>query len=127
FSRVATLGNSADVTPGELLDWLIDDPGTEVIGLYLEGPRDPLLIEALRRRGVDKPMVVLAGGLSRQGSAAAASHTGALAGDVRVWQAISASLGIAVVQTLEHFLASLAYLQRHREVRSDAPGGVVLV
>jgi acyl-CoA synthetase (NDP forming) len=107
------MGNSVDVTPGEMLEWLVDDPDTRVIGLYLEDPRDgAALVAALRRAQGKKPVVALVGGLSRQGGRAVASHTGSLAGDRRVWQAISASTGLTVVQTLEELLSSLAFLQR---------------
>ena len=114
FSKVVTIGNAIDVTPGELCNWLVDDDETEVIGLYVEDPRDgAALVRALRRARGRKPTVALIGGLSRQGGEAVASHTGSLAGDERVWQAIAASTGVRVVQTLEDLLGVLVMLQRH--------------
>lgn len=119
FAKLVSIGNAIDVTVGELLGWLLDDAETKVIGLYLEDQRNgAALVEALRRARGRKPVVVLAGGLSRQGGQAAASHTGALAGDERVWRAISASTGTTVVETLEEFLGVLTFLQRSVD---DAP------
>jgi len=114
FSKVVTIGNAIDVTPGELCNWLVDDKDTEVIGLYIEDPRDgAALVRALRRARGRKPAVALIGGLSRQGGEAVTSHTGSLAGDERVWHAIAESTGISVVRTLEDLLGALAMLQRH--------------
>jgi acyl-CoA synthetase (NDP forming) len=118
FSKLVTVGNTVDVTPGELCEWLADDPDTALIGLYVEDPRDGArLVRALQRaRALGKPVVVLVGGLSHQGGRAVASHTGALAGDRRVWQAVAAHTGCTVVATLEDLLGCLAYLQRHRDL-----------
>jgi acyl-CoA synthetase (NDP forming) len=111
FRAVVTIGNAVDVTPGELLAHFLGDPSTTVVGLYVEDPRDGrALVDALR--GSRKPVVALVGGLSGQGAAAVASHTGALASDRRIWDAVARATGLTVVDTLEGLLASLAYLQR---------------
>ena len=126
FSKVLSIGNAIDVTPGEVLDWLVDDPDTAVIGLYLEGAISAgRLVDALRRARGEKPVVLLVGGESTQGAVAVASHTGALAGEQRVWEAIARSTGAALVHTLEQFVATLAYLQRWWGV--GAGGSDVLV
>ncbi|HEX2316022.1 MAG TPA: acetate--CoA ligase family protein, partial [Thermomonospora sp.] len=96
FSKVATVGNSADVTPAELLRYLAEDPDTSAIGLYLEDPRDGrALFEALRRTG--RPVAALVGGRSGQGRRAAASHTGGMVSDARIWPALAAQTGITLV------------------------------
>ena len=104
-----------DVTPGEIVEHYVEDDETRVIGIYLEGGRDgERLVDALcAAREVHKPVVVLTGGLSAAGSAAAVSHTGALTGDRRVWQAISHATGCAVVERLEDFLGALLFAQRY--------------
>jgi acyl-CoA synthetase (NDP forming) len=132
FSKLVTVGNSIDVTPGELCEWLVNDADTGLIGLYVEDPRDGTRLVAALRRAADagKPCVVLAGGLSKQGGRAVASHTGSLAGDERVWRAISQHTGASVVSTLEDLLGSLAYLQRYRDVppavSGDEPSTLVI-
>jgi acyl-CoA synthetase (NDP forming) len=112
FAKVASIGNAVDVTAGELVEHLVADDATRVIGAYLEGGRDGArLLAALRAaRGV-KPVIVLTGGLSGQGAAAAISHTGALTGDRRAWDAIRAATGAAVVERLEDFLGALVFAQ----------------
>jgi acyl-CoA synthetase (NDP forming) len=105
FHSVTSIGNSADVTAAELLDFLVDQPEVSVVGLYLESlgaGREAL--EVLRRRQSSTPVVLLAGGRTRDGSRAATSHTGALSGNHRLWPAIARQAGIELVDTLEEFI-----------------------
>lgn len=128
FSKLVTVGNAIDVQPGELLEWLVDDPETAVLGLYLEAaPDGPRLVTTLRRAAGRKPVVLLVGGSSRQGARAVASHTGALAADTRIWDAIARATGAAVVSTLEEFLAVLAFHQRYATNAADADPSVLIV
>ena len=113
LSKLCTVGNSIDVTPGELLEWLVDDPDSAIIGMYLEDPRDGRrLTDALHATKGSKPVVMLVGGRTAQGRGAAVSHTGALVADHRIWDAISASAGVSIVGTIEELLSAVAYLQR---------------
>lgn len=113
YTKLCTVGNSIDVTPGELLEWLVDDPDTGIIGMYLEDPRDGRrLANALHRAKGHKPVVMLVGGRTDQGGGAAVSHTGALVVDHRIWDAIRASTGVSIAGTLEELLSAIAYLQR---------------
>ncbi|HEY8217994.1 MAG TPA: acetate--CoA ligase family protein [Acidimicrobiia bacterium] len=128
FSKVVTVGNAIDVMPGELLDHLVDDPATSVIGLYLEGARDGgRLVAALRRAAGRTPVVVLAAGASAQGERAVASHTGAMTGAREGWRAVRDSTGTAIVETLEDLLGVLAYLQRHVPIEPGTDAGVLVV
>jgi acyl-CoA synthetase (NDP forming) len=116
YSCVISAGNAVDVTIGELVDRLADQPSTTVVGLYVEGTADgERILGALRRLRGRVPVAALVGGLSRQGSRAVASHTGSLAGDRRVWEAVSRDTGATVVDDLDHFLGVLAHLDRYRE------------
>lgn len=128
FSGLVTIGNAVDVDAAELLGHFADDPATRVIGLYVEGTGGgERLAAALRRAaGRGKPAVALVGGRSRQGARAVASHTGALAGDARMWQALCADTGLTVVDSLEDFLAVLAMFQRYAEASRSAAGVLVV-
>ena len=105
FRALVTVGNAADVGPAELAEAFLDDPETGVLGFYLEDPRrGARLFEALRARRGSKPVVALVGGTTAQGERAARSHTGALAGDARAWQALAAQTGLVLTETLDEFL-----------------------
>jgi acyl-CoA synthetase (NDP forming) len=115
FSKVLSIGNAIDVTPGEIVEHYAVDHATRVIGAYVEGGSDGerLVAAFCAARDAHKPVVVLTGGLSEQGSAAAVSHTGALTGDRRVWDAIQRATGCAVVERLEDFVGALVFAQRY--------------
>jgi len=77
------IGNKADIDECDVLPYLLSDPETDVVALYLESvPRGRLLLEILRDS--EKPLVVLKGGKSKLGARAAISHTASLAGDARL-------------------------------------------
>ncbi|MGW4966792.1 acetate--CoA ligase family protein [Nonomuraea sp. NPDC004186] len=126
FSRVVTVGNSADVTPAELLRWLARDEETRAVGLYLEDPRDGReLFEALR--AAELPVVLLVGGRSGQGQEAAASHTGGMVSDRRVWEAVAEQAGAVLVAGQDDLIGVLAYFQAHGSRSGAASGGVLVV
>ena len=112
FSGLVTVGNCADVTPSDLLEFYLADPQTRVIGLYIESAQDGRrLFEILRAAHARKPVVMLKGGRTRQGLAAAVSHTGSLAGDDRAWVALSRQTGCVLVDTLDEFVDALLAFQ----------------
>jgi acyl-CoA synthetase (NDP forming) len=112
FSALVTVGNCADVTPTEFVEYYFADEQTHVIGLYLETAKDGRrLFELLREKKACKPVVILKGGRTQQGLAAAASHTGSLAGDDRVWVALSRQTGCVMVDTLDQFVDTLLLFQ----------------
>ena len=112
FSGLVTVGNCADVAPTELVEYYFADALTKVIGLYIETAKDGRrLFETLRAAKALKPVVILKGGRTQQGLAAAASHTGSLAGDDRVWVALSRQTGCVLVDTLDQFVDTLLLFQ----------------
>jgi acyl-CoA synthetase (NDP forming) len=121
FSGLVTVGNCADVQPAELLEYFLADPHTRIVGLYLEDARDGRrLFERLREARAAKPVVLLKGGRTRLGRLAAASHTGALAGEDRAWVAAARQTGCVLVETLEAFLDALLAFQ-FLEPRPERP------
>ena len=112
LSALVTAGNCADVGPTDLVEYYLADDGTEAIGLYLEDIGDGRrFFDLLRGAARPKPVVVLRGGRSDLGRAAAMSHTGALAGDARAWRALAAQTPVALVDTVDEFLDTLVALQ----------------
>ncbi|HEX6005173.1 MAG TPA: CoA-binding protein [Burkholderiales bacterium] len=112
YSGLITVGNCADLGPTDILEYYLADPQTRVIGLYIETAKDGRrLFETLREARAQKPVVVLKGGLTQQGRAAAASHTGSLAGDERVWRALARQTGCVLVETLDQFIDVLLIFQ----------------
>jgi len=107
FSHLVTIGNSADVSAVEILREMLADDNVDVIGMYLESVSDGrALLEVLqsRQESRHKPVLLLKGGTSVQGQRAAASHTGALASNERLWSALAEQAGMAMVDTLDEFI-----------------------
>ena len=96
FSKLIATGNEADIDVSDLVDYLVDDPATQVVALYLEGLRKPAQFRqaALRAAQAGKPIVAFKVGRSESGSQAASSHTGALAGSDDVYDGLFKQLGI---------------------------------
>ncbi|MBI4192147.1 MAG: CoA-binding protein [Betaproteobacteria bacterium] len=112
FSGLITVGNCADLGPSDMLEFYLADPQTQVIGFYIETAKHGRrLFEILRAANARKPVVMLKGGRTRQGLAAAASHTGSLAGDERAWTALSRQTGCVLVDTLDEFIDALLIFQ----------------
>jgi len=127
FSGLITVGNCADLTPSELLEFYLADAQTKVIGFYIETAKDGRrLFELLRAARARKPVVMLKGGRTRQGLAAAASHTGSLAGDERAWVALSRQTGCVLADTLDDFIDALLVFQTLTPRREHATERVVL-
>jgi acyl-CoA synthetase (NDP forming) len=73
FSKVFSFGNQVDITPQELLDYFRDDVETSAIGAYLEGVKNgKKILDSMKQLAKEKPLVVLKGGRSTEGSRAAA-------------------------------------------------------
>jgi acyl-CoA synthetase (NDP forming) len=127
FSGLVTVGNSADLGPNDLLEFYLADSATKVVGMYVEGIRDGRrLFDVLRKNNADKPVVILKGGRTQKGLAAAASHTGSLAGDDRVWVALSQQTGCVLAETLDEFLDILLAFQTLTPRRDKATSQVAL-
>jgi len=105
-SKICSIGNKADIDECDVLPYLLNDPETDVVALYLESvPRGSLLLEILRN--AQKPVVVLKGGKSRLGAQSALSHTASLAGDARLLSDILESAGVILANDF-HQMVDLA-------------------
>ncbi len=108
YSGVVSIGNSADVNAVDLLRFYLADDQTRVVGLYIESSRHGReLFEVLRDARASKPVIILKGGRTADGAVAAASHTGSLAADSRVWDALSRQTGAVLMESLDEFINAL--------------------
>ena len=115
FSRFISLGDSADVDFGDVLDFLASDGETGAILLYIEDVRHARkFMSAARAAARSKPVVVLKAGRMPEGARAAASHTGALAGLDDVYDAAIRRAGMLRVLTTEDLFAAVETLARAR-------------
>jgi acetate---CoA ligase (ADP-forming) len=128
LSAVVMTGNEADLTLGDMVQMVVDDPNTNVIALYSEGIRRPeVLVRALEQaRRAGKPVVMMKVGRSVVGGAAAQSHTASIAGDDRVFDAVMAELGVLRVETTEQML-DIARLATRGIYPADNTLGVITV
>jgi acyl-CoA synthetase (NDP forming) len=111
-STVASLGNEAMITASHMINHLIDDENTRVICLFLEQIGDPAAFAeaASRADRAGKPIVALKAGSSAAGSQAALAHTGSIAGDDAVVDAVLRQLNVIRVTSIEELLTTGALL-----------------
>lgn len=122
YSAVVSMGNCADLGPTDFLEYFLADPGTRVIGFYLESLTEGRrFFEALRDAQAAKPVVILKGGRTQQGQRTASTHTGALGGDDRLWKALSRQTGAILVDTIDELIDTLLSFQCG-EPRLGRPG-----
>lgn len=106
FSRLVGTGNEADLEICDVVELLLEDEATSVIALYLEGLRNVARFRRLadRAAAVGKPLVAFKVGRSEVGARSASSHTGALAGSDRVYDAMFRQHGVIRAATFSDLL-----------------------
>jgi acetate---CoA ligase (ADP-forming) len=123
-STVASLGNEAMITTADVLDYLVADEQTKVVCLFLEEIGDPAAFSAAAERAdqAGKPIVALKVGASQAGQEAALAHTGAVAGNDAVVDAVLRQLNIIRVDSIEELLTTAALLGYHPVPRGRRMG-----
>jgi len=120
LSSVVSLGGAADIDFGDVLDYLLFDPKTESVLLYVEGIHDGrTFISSLRAIARAKPVIVLKVGRYASGSQAARSHTGALVGNDAVFDAVLARCGVVRVHSAQDLFAAARALSSRRKPHGD--------
>ncbi len=124
LSYQVSTGNEADVNVARVLDFLVDDPATRVIGLFLETVHDAALLAAAARRALaaGKPIVAIKIGASEAAARAAEAHTGSLVGDDRVFDAVCRQLGVLRVASIEDLVFTAGLLAHVGPVRDRRLG-----
>ncbi len=120
FSHVVSLGNSADIDFGDLLDYLGGCGEVAAILLYIESVRDARkFMSASRAAARNKVVIAIKAGRFAEGAAAAMTHTGALAGADDVFDAALRRAGILRVHEMDELFAAVETLARAKPVRGD--------
>jgi acetate---CoA ligase (ADP-forming) len=106
FAKLIATGNEADLDSNDFIEYLLDDEISSVIAIYMEGLRQPEKFRklALRAAALGKPIVVFKVGRSQSGVRAVSSHTGALAGADRVYEALFRQFGVIRATTFSDLL-----------------------
>jgi acetyltransferase len=118
ISKVCSIGNKVDVNECDLLEYLIDDPETGAIGLYLESIPDGRRFVDLCRRA-EKPIVVLRGGKSKKGAEAAVSHTASLAGNGAIVSGAMAQVGVVEAYDFKQMMDLCRSLANYPQTLSE--------
>jgi len=106
FSRIASLGNQADVAEAEVLGALAEDPNTRVVTMYLEGVQDgSRFLDVMCGAAREKAVVALKVGRSAAGKRAVTSHTGALAGQEAAYDAAFDRTGVLRANNAEELFS----------------------
>ena len=105
FSAFVSIGNKADVSSNDLLEWWEEDEDTDVVLLYLESFGNPQKFARVAGRVARrKPILALKAGTSSAGARAASSHTAALAGSDAAVEALFRSAGVLRARNLEELV-----------------------
>jgi acyl-CoA synthetase (NDP forming) len=108
-NRMLSLGNQVDVNLGDGLQFFAADASTRVIGAFVEGVKDGQGLVAGLRQALEagKPVVLVKSGRTQAGQRAAATHTAAVAGSDRLFQAVCRQFGAVLVDDLRELLDTL--------------------
>jgi acetate---CoA ligase (ADP-forming) len=109
LSAFVSIGNKADVSSNDLLEYWEDDPDTGLITLYLESFGNPRRFGRIARRVArSKPILAMKSGTTSTGARAASSHTAALAGSEAAVEALFHQAGVIRARTLEELIDAAA-------------------
>jgi len=126
ISKVCSIGNKADIDESDVLSYLLEDPDTRSVGLYLESFVDGRRFMDLCRSS-DKPVIVLKGGKSRKGAEAAISHTASLAGNYRVAAGALAQAGAYEASDFKQLVDFCRTLAHYPPQRNQSRGRIAVI
>jgi acyl-CoA synthetase (NDP forming) len=112
FSKIVSFGNAADLNESDFLEYMIEDPNTKVIAMYLEGVKQGRrFLDNLKRSDGTKPVILFKGGKSRAGSRAVATHTASMSGEAALWEALCRQFGVINVGSMQEMADVLLAFQ----------------
>ncbi|NMC52030.1 MAG: acetate--CoA ligase family protein [Chloroflexi bacterium] len=118
FEKLISIGNMSDVSIGDTVEWLNEDPETTCISLYIEGIKDGRQFMDVSRKAT-KPIIALKSGVSAHGAAAAASHTGSLAGAAAIYGAAFQQAGVVQASDLDNLFDRALALSLQPPLKGD--------
>jgi acyl-CoA synthetase (NDP forming) len=111
FSRIISSGNESDLQTPDFLEFLTEDPKTEIVLSYLEGVKDGRkFFQTAQKVSAQKPFLMVKAGQTEAGVKAAFSHTGALAGSAGLFSGLCRQMGIVQAETIEEMVDMAAAL-----------------
>lgn len=118
FDKLISIGNMSDVSIADTIEWLNEDENTSCVTLYIEGLKDGRRFIDVCKKAT-KPIIALKAGVSAHGAAAAASHTGSLAGAVKVYGAAFQQAGVLQATDLDNLFDLTLSLSLQPPMRGD--------
>jgi acyl-CoA synthetase (NDP forming) len=105
FDKVISYGNGAMIDSTDLLEYLMHIPSTKIVAGYIEGVKDGRrFFRILKETALTKPVIIWKGGTTGAGATAAVSHTGSLAGDIRIWDVAFRQTGVIHVNNMDELI-----------------------
>lgn len=129
FSKAVSFGNACDLNECDFFEYMIDDPQTAIIALYLEGVKDgQRFLRLLRRACSEKTVILVKGGRGMAGSRAAATHTASLSGNNATWDTLCRQFNLISpvnAEQLVDVLVTLTFIPDPggRNILLTGPGG----
>ncbi len=129
FRYVVSSGNEAVLTVADYMRMVAADPHIKILTMYVEGARNGAdFLEALGLvRAAGKKVVILKAGAAEASARAAAAHTGALAGEHRVWRALLREFGVITVHSLSEMVDMVLFLSGSDLKKLPNGGGIAVV
>jgi len=118
FDKLISIGNMSDVDFADTIEWLDKDENTSCISLYIEGFKEGRRTIDVARKA-KKPIVALKAGVSAHGAAAAASHTGSLAGASKIYKSAFNQAGIIQAEDLDNLFDRTLVLSLQPPLKGD--------
>ncbi len=121
FSSAISIGNQADLDLADFLEWMAQDPATNVVTLYVEGFKNPDRFVAAARqcRDAGKPVLMVKSGRSEEGARVTMSHTASLAGSWRVLEAVCREAGVVPVDDVNGMMQAAEMISRYGPPTGD--------
>jgi len=118
FDKLISIGNMSDVSFTDTIEWLDQDKNTKCISLYIEGFKEGRRVIEVSQKAT-KPIIGLKSGISAHGAAAAASHTGSLAGAAKIYEAAFKQAGIIWADDLDNLFDRTQALSLQPPMKGD--------